>query len=263
MILDVPGRALVLGVVHLRPLPGSPGWSGSMREVGDAALADALSYERAGFDGIIIENFGDAPFAPGAVDFETVAAMAAVARRIRSGVALPVGFNVLRNDACAALGLCAACGGELIRVNVHTGAMLTDQGVIEGDAFSTLRRRAVLCPEVKIIADVLVKHAVALAPQPLEHVARDALERGRADGLIVSGSSTGAAVDLDDLRRVREACPGAPLFAGSGVGEANVGGILAHASGVIVGTSVKRDGVVGNPVDEARARRLVEAARRR
>ena len=261
MGLIVPGK--VVGVVHLRPLPGSPDWrkGGSMADVIEKALADAASYEVGGANGIFIENFGDVPFTAKAVGSETVAAMAAVGRAVHAAVEIPVGFNVLRNDAVAALGLCAACGGEFIRVNVHTGSMLTDQGMIEGTAYETVRRRAVLCPEVKILADVLVKHAVPVEPQPIEHVALDTLQRGRADGLIVSGSATGAQVSMDELRRVREACPEAPLFVGSGVNEENVSESLEWADGVIVGSSLKKDGILSNPVDVERVKRLVDVVR--
>ena len=232
-----------------------------MSEVIDGALADASSYENGGVDGIFLENFGDVPFTSGAVSSETVAAMAAVGRVVGAAVNVPVGFNILRNDAVAALGLCTACGGEFIRVNVHTGSMLTDQGMIEGTAYETVRRRATLCPEVKILADVLVKHAVPVEPQPIEHVALDTLQRGKADGLIVSGSATGAQVSMDELRRVREACPEAPLLVGSGVNESNVRESLQWADGVIVGSSLKKDGVVTNAVDMERVKRLVAVVR--
>ena len=109
-----------------------------------------------------------------------------------------LGFNVLRNDAQAALALCAACGGSFIRVNVHTGAMLTDQGIIEGNAFETLRYRQRICPGAQIFADVHVKHAVPLGNWAIGDSARDAVERGLADALIVSGIGTGHAADCAD-----------------------------------------------------------------
>src|ERR1017187_10935389 len=155
-----PNRKLVIGVIHLQPLPGSPKWGGSLKSVIDYALADTRAYERGGVDAIIIENFGDAPFTKAGVDPETIAAMSAAGSSVRVATDLPLGFNVLRNDARAALALCAACGGSFIRVNVHTGAMLTDQGIIEGDAHGTLRYRERICPSTAIFADVHVKHAV-------------------------------------------------------------------------------------------------------
>src|SRR5690242_21138198 len=111
--------------------------------------------------------------------------MAVAGRAIRSAVKLPIGFNVLRNDARAALALCVACNGSFIRVNVHIGTMLTDQGIIEGEAFDTLRYRKQLCSDVMIFADVHVKHGVPLGKSQIEDSARDTLERGLADALIV------------------------------------------------------------------------------
>ncbi|HWH68879.1 MAG TPA: BtpA/SgcQ family protein, partial [Candidatus Sulfotelmatobacter sp.] len=153
---------LLFGVVHLQPLPGSPRSRGDLEAIIRFAVKDAQAYERGGAHALIIENFGDVPFTQASVGPETVAAMAAAGRAVRQGVKLPLGFNVLRNDPRAALALCAACQGSFIRVNVHTGAMLTDQGIIQGNAYDTLRYRRQICPEARILADVHVKHAVPL-----------------------------------------------------------------------------------------------------
>ncbi|MCX6893997.1 MAG: BtpA/SgcQ family protein, partial [Verrucomicrobia bacterium] len=219
----------------------------------------AVAYERGGAHAIFIENFGDVPFTKNAVAPETIAAMAAAGCAVRAAVKLPLGFNVLRNDARAALALCAACGGDFIRVNVHTGAMLTDQGLIEGDAYGTLREQARVAPHAQIFADVHVKHAVPLGDWSLEDAANDTLERGLADALIVSGTGTGKAADLGDVERVRRACPEAKILLGSGVTLANVQDYLRLADGVIVGSSLKRDGVLANPVDAKRVAALVKA----
>ena len=252
-------RSLFIGTIHLQPLPGSPRWGGDMTALIKAAIRDAVAYEKGGADAIIVENFGDIPFTKGAVPPETVAAMAAAGCAVRNAVGLPLGFNVLRNDAHTALALCAACGGSFIRVNVHTGTMVTDQGVIEGQAFSTLRLLASLCPSVKILADVHVKHAAPLAPLPIDIAARDTLERGLADALIVSGTGTGVEADLADVERVRTACPSAPVLIGSGITAKNAGCYLRFASGVIVGTSLKRPGGILQPVDVRRVAALRRA----
>jgi membrane complex biogenesis BtpA family protein len=185
--------------------------------------------------------------------------MAVAGAAVKATVRLPVGFNVLRNDAAAALALCAACGGAFIRVNVHTGAMVTDQGLIEGNAFETIRLRQRLAPAAEIYADVLVKHACPLGDLPIEIAARDTVERGLADALIVSGTGTGVATDAADVRRVRAACPKTPILLGSGVTAGNVGDYLEFADGFIVGTSVKRGGDVSKPVDEKRVAALRRA----
>jgi hypothetical protein len=254
-------RQLLIGVVHLRPLPGSPRFAGNLRELLDFAVADARAYERGGAHAVFIENFGDVPFTKTNVAPDTIAAMTAAGCAVRAAVKLPIGFNVLRNDARAALALCAACGGSFIRVNVHTGAMLTDQGLIEGDAYHTLRYRERIHPGAEIFADVHVKHAVPLGGWTIEDSAHDTVERGLADALIVSGVGTGQAADIADVERVRRACPKTKLLLGSGVNAANVKYYLRFADGVIVGSSLKRDGKLANPVDPKRVAALLRAMR--
>jgi membrane complex biogenesis BtpA family protein len=274
-----PRQKLVIGVVHLQPLPGSPKWGGvshvgqrhsrgNLRSVIGHALADARAYERGGVNAVIIENFGDAPFTKSSVDAETIAAMSAAGSAVRAAIKVPIGFNVLRNDARAALALCAACDGSFIRVNVHTGAMLTDQGIIEGEAYETVRYRERICPAASIFADVHVKHAVPLGNFEIEDSARDTLERGLADALIISGTGTGVAADITDVQRVRKACPTAKILLGSGITIDNVREFLRYADGVIVGTSLKVGGQLRsersklfNPVDPKRVAALVKAAR--
>src|SRR5262249_52516553 len=140
------------------------------------------------------ENYGDAPFFAVEVPSETVAMLALALREVRAVAgALPLGVNVLRNDARAALGLCAATGAQFLRVNVHTGVMATDQGLIQGHAAEPLRVRRRLCPEVLVLADVHVKHATPPLGEELADAAEDAFRRGRADALVVSGARTGSA----------------------------------------------------------------------
>jgi membrane complex biogenesis BtpA family protein len=254
----------VIGMVHLVPLPGSPRWAGSMRDVIAAALADARALIDGGVDALLVENFGDAPFTPDRVEPATVAAMSVVAAEVRREFPRTrLGLNVLKNDARAALGVAAAVGAEFIRVNVHAGAVLADQGVVQSDAYGTLRDRRLLGVDVAIVADVGGKHAVPLAPVETEQMARDLVHRGLADALVVSGAATGQATPLGEVKRVRSAVPDVPLLIGSGVTAETAAELLSVADGLIVGTSVKRDGDVRQPVDRARVEKLVAAARRR
>jgi membrane complex biogenesis BtpA family protein len=253
----------VIGMVHLPPLPGSPRWDGSMARVVASALADARALVEGGADALLVENFGDAPFTPGRVEPATVAAMSVVAAEVRKAFPrAPLGVNVLKNDARAALAVAAAVGAEFIRVNVHAGAVLADQGIVQSDAYGTLRDRRLLGIEVAILADVGGKHAVPLAPVEVEQTARDLVHRGLADALVVSGPATGQATPLAEVKRVRSAVPEVPLLVGSGVTAETAADLLSVADGLIVGTSVKRGGDVRQPVDRARVETLVAAARR-
>ena len=250
----------LIGMVHVGPLPGSPRWAGSMERVVAAALDDARALVEGGMDALLVENYGDAPFTPARVEPATVAGLAVVAREIRRALPqAPLGINVLKNDARAALAIACAVGARFIRVNVHAGAVLADQGVVHSDAYGTLRDRRLLGVDIAIFADVGGKHAVPLAPVDLEQHARDLTHRGLADGLVVSGHATGAATPIEDLKRVRSAVPDVPLLVGSGVTPETAAELLSVADALIVGTAVKRDGDVGAPVDPERVRRLVSA----
>lgn len=251
----------VIGMVHLLALPGSPRWGSRMDAVIGAALADAHALREGGVDALLVENYGDVPFAPGPVDPGTVAAMAAAMVEIRRAVPLPVGVNVLRTDARSALAIAVATGARFIRVNVHVGVVVADQGLLVSRADETLRYRRLLGLDVKILADVQSKHGTPLRPIPIEREAHDCVSRGLADALVVSGAATGEPTSLDDLKRVRGALPETPLLVGSGVTWDSAAELLSVADGLIVGTAAKRDGLVTNPVDHSRVRRIVEAAR--
>jgi membrane complex biogenesis BtpA family protein len=248
-------------MVHLLPLPGSPRWAGSLDAVVARAVADARALAGGGFDACLVENYGDAPFGPGQADPATVAATAVAVAEVRRAVGCPVGVNVLKNDARSALAVAAATGAAFVRVNVHVGAVVGDQGILQGDAYTTLRYRRLLGTETRLFVDVGGKHAVPLAPVELEQVAHDAAERGLADALVVSGPATGRPTDPGDVKRVRAVLPECPLLVGSGVTPETIGPLLALADGVIVGTWVKQDGRTASPVDPARVAALVAAAR--
>lgn len=257
--LSLFGQRALFGMVHLLPLPGAPLFAGSIEGVVAAAVRDAERLRDGGCDAIVFENFGDRPFFRDAVGAETVAAMTRAIADVAREVRLPFGVNVLRNDPSSALAIAAATGAAFIRVNVHTGAMLTDQGIIEGDAARTLRLRASLAPGVAIFADHLVKHAVPLGPVDAVQSAKDLRLRGLADAVIVSGTETGAAPDAERLALVRAAID-APLIIGSGLCEENCD--VFDADAAIAGTSIKEGGRVDAPVDRARVERLVKRFKR-
>ena len=245
-------------MVHLEALPGAPGYGGSMDAILDRARVDAQAIAAAGFDGIMVENFGDAPFFTDDAPKVTIAAMTrAVAEVATAGI--PTGVNVLRNDGLGALAVAAATGAQFIRINVLSGTMYTDQGPIVGSAALIARARRELCPETAIMADVFVKHATPPAGLTLIDATTDLVERAGADAVIVSGAGTGAATSLDDLNTVADRSQ-LPVFVGSGATAATIRDILAIADGAIVGSDTKIDGIASNAVDPQRAAAVVQAA---
>ncbi len=254
-------RKALLGVVHLDALPGSPRHRrGSLADIVSNARRDAETILEAGFDGYVLENFGDVPFFKDEVPPQTVATMTRITCELPRDAFVVV--NVLRNDARAAISIAAAAGLAAVRINVHCGAMITDQGLVEGRAAETLRLRNELGEQVAILADVAVKHAHPVGPGfSLTETARETAYRGLADALIVTGPATGASVAEDDLVEARRAVPNRPILIGSGASANNIAQILLVADGAIVGTAIKEDGDVRKPVDPKRAREFVEASR--
>jgi len=259
----------LVGVVHLPPLPGSPRAALPVREIAASAARDARALASAGFDRVMIENFGDAPFFAAAVPPVTVSAMTACALAVREACPdLSLGVNVLRNDAEAALAIAAVVGASCIRVNVHTAARVTDQGLVEGRAAETLRARRALGADgadgVQIWADVDVKHSASLAARDVGREADDLVVRGLADAVLVTGEGTGHGVDLAKLRRVREALATAsvPVLVASGATIDSLVALAGLCDGVIVGSTLRAGGVAGGPIDAGRAEQFATAFRR-
>ncbi|MRG96708.1 BtpA/SgcQ family protein [Polyangium spumosum] len=251
----------LLGVIHLPPLPGSPRSDGDLGPAEERAFQEAALLVAASYDGVVIENFGDAPFFPGPVPPITIACMTACARAAREGAkGVFLGVNILRNDADAALAVAVAAHADMIRVNVHTGARVTDQGLVQGAAHQTLRaRRALSADHIRIFCDVDVKHSAPLAPRPIEEEAHDLAERGLADALLVTGSGTGRAASEADLDTVLRAVS-VPVFVASGVTTENLAAVR-RAHGIIVGSALRAGGRAGAPIDRDLAARFAEAFR--
>ena len=252
----------VIGMLHVPALPGSPQNTLGLKAIMDWVLTDAEALAGGGIDGLMIENFGDVPFYPRRVQPHTVAFMTALGGEVKRRFDLPLGINILRNDARSAVAIAAALAAGFIRVNIHTGTRLTDQGLIQGKAHETLRYRQVLGCDVKIFADVDVKHSAPLAARDLSNDVEEMVARGCADAIIVTGSATGRQTALEDLKTAKAAAGGAPVIAGSGVDLMNMAAILEAADGLIVGTAFKRHNITTNPVESQRVRPFMEAVRK-
>ncbi len=252
----------IIGVVHLQPLPTSARWGGDLQAVISRAEREATALAAGGVDGIIIENFFDAPFVKERVDPAVVSAMTLLIQRIKKLVAIPIGINVLRNDAFSAMAIASCTETQFIRVNVLTGVMATDQGLIEGRAHELLRYRRELGSDVKILADVLVKHARPLGSPNLTVAVQDTIERGLADGIVLSGWATGSPPTLEDLELACAAAGHTPVFIGSGANWENIPNLIQAADGVIVSSSLKRHGRIDQPMNPIRVSQFVEATQR-
>jgi membrane complex biogenesis BtpA family protein len=255
---------MLVGVIHLPALPGSPRSAVDARACAESAAKDAAVLAAAGYDAIIVENFGDAPFYAGRVPPITIASMTACALAVRAAAPKPrLGINVLRNDGESALAIAVATGAAFVRINVLTGARVTDQGVIEGDAANIARqRRALGADAVEIWADVDVKHSAPLGPpRPIAQEVEDTTKRALASAVLVTGEGTGKGVDVEKLAAVKKAAGKAPVLVASGATIATLPALAAHATGVIVGSALRPNGIPGGPIDARLAEEFATAFR--
>ncbi len=248
-------RNPIIACIHLPALPGAPLYAGDMDAIYDAAITEAKIFSEHGVDALIVENFRDKPFYPNQVPAETIASLAAVGREIIKAVSIPVGVNVLRNDAHAAMAIATAIQAQFIRVNIHMNAVVSEQGIIQGKSHETLRLREHLKSNVLIFADVGVKHAAQLAPRGLATETKDLCERGLADAIIVSGELTGSATSVSDLETVKQHST-VPVLIGSGVTPGNLKS-LHQADGFIIGSYFKKNGNANNEIEIARVEKLL------
>lgn len=235
-----PQRTAILGMVHALPLPGTPRWGGSLAAVVDRAVAEARLYRQAGLDALIVENMHDTPYLKGGVGPEIVAAMTQVAAAVRQESGLPVGVQILAGANREALAVAQAAGLQFVRVEGFVFAHVADEGLIESCAGELLRyRRMIGADDVQVFADIKKKHSAhaITADVDLAETAKAAGFFG-ADGVIVTGTATGAETDPAEVAAVRRAVE-LPVLVGSGVTLENLDRFVGTAHGVIVGSHFK------------------------
>ncbi|MCI2421663.1 BtpA/SgcQ family protein [Saccharopolyspora sp. K220] len=256
---------VVIGVVHLPALPGSPHYAGQpVDEISAFAVAEARAYLDGGCHGVIVENHWDIPFLkPGEHGYETAAAMAVVTARVRDAADRAVGVSVLSNAAECSIASAWSGGAGFVRVNQWANAYIANEGFIEGQAARATRYRSrVGANPIKVFADVHVKHGAhaIVADRSLAEQTEDA-EFFDADVLIATGSRTGDAAALDEVVGIKEHTR-LPVVIGSGITAANIGELLPACDGVIVASSLKDNGRWWGRVDPAKVRELTAAARK-
>lgn len=263
-VVELFGTAkVVIGVVHLPPLPGSPHYRGQpLDELSAFAVEEARAYVDGGCHGVIVENHWDIPFLkPGEHGYETAAAMAVITRRVRDAAGSPLGVSILSNAAECSIASAWAGGGGFVRVNQWANAYVANEGIIEGQsAHATRYRSRIGAHPVKVFADVHVKHGAhaIVADRTLAEQTEDA-EFFDADVLIATGSRTGDAAALDEVTGIKDNTT-LPVVIGSGITAGNIGELLPACDGVIVASSVKENDRWWGRVDRAKVLELTAAA---
>ena len=235
-----PGEKPIIGMIHLPPLPDYPESPG-IDEIIRHALRDLQLLEQASVDGILIENEYDRPHRVTASP-ETVSAMTEITRAVvQESKKAIVGCEILLNDPNASLEVAKISGARFIRTDYFVDAMTRPRyGELEIDPSGLIDyRKSLGAEDVLILADIQVKYATMIDPRPLAESARCACEE-KADAIVVTGSETGNAPSINDLR---EAAAGSevPVLIGSGLDAENAASLSAACDGAIVGSSLMHE----------------------
>lgn len=255
-----PRKKIVIGMVHLKPLPGSPNFEGDLEQVYESALQDLKAIEAGGAHGAIVENFSDVPYTT-ENPLETVLSMTAIVAGLKREATIPIGVNFQFNCAKEEIAIAYVCGAEFIRVEAFVENRMGPFGLTLAKAPELMRYRAKLGAKTLIFADINVKHTYPMTSQDLSLDLKETVSAG-ADAIIVTGLQTGQNPSVDEVKFVKRCAPDVPLLVGSGVTAENVSSLLEYADGIIVGSYIKKDGIVKNPVDPERVRHLVEEVKR-
>jgi len=253
-------RKLVIGMVHLDPLPGTPFHrDGSLPEIIEAAVAAARALQLGGADGCLIQSV-DRVYPTGEeVDPARVGAMALVVRAVveSTGGEFSVGVHLLRNAARASLAVARVAGGSFVRADALVGRTLSANGIVQPDPLSVMAyRRSIDAFGIRMFADIDSMHYRWTGRKSTAEVARYAVTAG-ADAVCVSHPDVNRTLDtVASIRATTEV----PIVIAGRTDHSNVTKLIQNAHGVFVGTCLKSDRP-GSPIDLEKVRRYVAAVR--
>ena len=251
-------RNVVIAMAHIGALPGTPLYDsgGGVDRLIEGVGRDIEKLQAGGVDAIMFGNENDRPYRFAATS-EGVAAMSAVVTALKPMLKVPFGVNYLW-DPTASVAVACATGASFAR-EIFTGLFASDMGLWQPNAADAVNlRRNLGRPDLKLLFNINAEFASSLDQRPIELRAKSAVFSSLADAILVSGPLTGHAVDNSDLKRVRDAIPGTPLFANTGVRVDNVRDIFAIADGCVIGTHFKIDGDTWKAVDGDRVKRFMD-----
>ena len=257
------GEKISIGMVHTLPLPGSFHGGYTLEEVIERAVSDAKTLEQAGFDALIVENVSDGPFLPEGISTRQLVSLALTTWKVREAVDIAVGIDVCGRQSAGIEIASLLKGVDFIRFSSLVDVRIGADGISEPNgAQAVWLRKLIGAEQVKILADIQVKHTFALQETiAIEDSARWAMATG-CDALIVTGLSTGLETSAETMERVKRVSD-LPVVAGSGVSVKNVREQYSVCDGAIIGSSLKKAGDLLNPIDPKLAADFIRKANER
>lgn len=254
---------VIIGMIHLKALPGTPDYKNNNSEILETALKEALLYKKAGIDALAIENMHDVPYIKNEVGHEISAMMTLIGHEIKQATQLPCGIQVLSSANRAALAVAKAANLDFIRAEGFVFGHLADEGYIDSCAGDLLRyRKQINADHIAVFTDIKKKHSshTLTADISLEETAKTA-EYFRSDGLIITGTSTGEEASIEEVKSIKKVCK-IPVIVGSGVTLENLETYLLKADALIVGSWFKDEGHWSNALNYDKVASFMEKAQK-
>ena len=251
----------VIGCLHMQALPGTPFADPKMtlEEQIERLKKDAHTLQEAGFDALVFANEGDRPYLT-PVGPDTVANYVRIATEVAQEIKVPFGCGVLI-DPIATLAVAKAIGARFVRTYVSGSyeGLFGSQKFNPGEIFRY--QKQIEAQDVRVYTYFEAHAGTCLDTRSSEAM----LEAGVANlpiaGALFGGAHAGLPPEESHIAHLKDQFPQVPILIGSGGRVDNIGKLLPHADGVIVGTSIKYDGLLWNNVDPARAEAFIKAAK--
>lgn len=256
------GEKISIGMVHTLSLPGSFDGNYTMKEITERAINDAITLEKAGFEAVMVQNDNDGPFDSSGATIQQISALAIVTKAVRDAIGVSVGVGVCGNSIAGIEIASVIEGVDFVRIPYFVDVRIGSGGIVEpngGDAVWT--RKRIGAEKVKIFADIQIKHtyplleSISITDSTLWSLAN------RADAIIVSGTTTGAATSMETIIEAKKASK-VPVVVGSGISSKSVFEQYSVCDGAIVGSSIKKNGNLLNPVEYELALEFITASKK-
>jgi membrane complex biogenesis BtpA family protein len=249
----------LIAMIALRPLPGTYDYNGeSLKEIERHAVQEAIQLNEAGIKTIMVQNVNDLP-SKREVGNEIIAYMTAISRAVKDAVGADckIGISILKNEGAGSVAVADAIGADFVRLKVYVGAMISSEGITEGCVEEVLEMKKRIGSSVELWADIYDRSGVPLGTMTLEEACQQGISKGKLDRLIITGKSYDESIQW--MKRVKTTLPQARVLLGGSATPDNIGEVLAVCDGVIVGSYLKKDGIMTNSLDKERLSKFMMA----
>lgn len=255
------GEKISIGMVQLTSLPGSATYVGAdLKAMIAAAIDEAKALEKAGFDSVMVQNLGDLPVCH-KVSAPQLAWALRIIFEVANSVSIPVGLNLMENDAEAMLSVASAAALDFVRLKVFIGAMVTPFGLVEGCAYEANKTRNLLnAANIAMLADVHDRTGIPLGGREIDPDIREAIDLGHADGLVLTGRDYDESMAF--IGQSKKKFPQIPVVLGGSCNEANLAQTLRLADGVIISSALKDTNSAFGKINPEKAKRFMELFRK-